>query len=109
MKKTLKTILTFGVGVVMLSACSFTKPYAVTNNTVNAKKGISTTKVIFGLGGVGSNNPFHPVSSAGIRFNKNYGIQEAAKNGGITKVGSVDLKYTNYILFGVYELQVTGE
>lgn len=94
------------LGLFAVASCGVTYPYAVTNNPVGTKVGKSTTKTIFGIGAnvIGS-----PYSSFGIRFNKNYGIAEAAKNGKITKVATVDIKYVNYVLFGEYTLIVTGE
>ena len=92
--------------VAMLAAsCSVTHPYQVTNNPIGAKKGKSSTTVILGLG---INTPIR-YSSSGIRFNKNYGIIEAAKKGKITRIGSVDLQYTSYFFYGKFTLIVTGE
>jgi hypothetical protein len=103
MSRNLLIVITF---VAMLAAsCSVTHPYLVTNNSIGTKKGKSSTTVILGLG---SRTPIK-YSSTGIRFNKNYGIIEAAKKGKITRIGSVDLQYTNYVFFGKYTLIVTGE
>lgn len=87
------------------ASCSVTHPYQVTNSPIGTKKGKSSTNVIFGLG---VSAPIR-YSSSGIRFNKNYGIIEAAKKGKITRIGSVDLQYTSYFFFGKYTLIVTGE
>lgn len=101
-----KHLLIFMAFVAMLAtSCSVTHPYQVTNNPIGAKKGKSSTVTIFGLG---HRTPIQ-FSSTGIRFNKNYGVIEAAKKGKITRIGSVDLQYTNYVLFGKYTLIVTGE
>jgi hypothetical protein len=103
MKKHLLIIIAF---VAMLAAsCSVTHPYQVTNNPIGTKKGKSSTTVIFGLGA----RTAIRYSSSGIRFNKNYGIIEAAKKGKITRIGSVDLQYTSYFFYGKYTLIVTGE
>lgn len=103
-------ILAFAAIVMGMASCGFTRPYAVTNNPIGSKVGKSSTKVIFGAGaGMSSNSMYAHYSSVGIRFNKNYGIIDAAKKGKITKIATVDLKYVNYILWGEYTLIVTGE
>lgn len=89
----------------LAASCSVTHPYQVTSNPIGTKKGKSSTVVVFGLG---VRTPLR-FSSTGIRFNKNYGIIEAAKKGKINRIGSVDLQYTSYIFFGKYTLIVTGE
>ncbi|MFN8438227.1 MAG: TRL domain-containing protein [Cytophagales bacterium] len=97
---------------VALASCSVTLPLEVTNNPIGTKVGKISTPTIFswmagtGLGVSGYYNRF---SSKGWRFNKDYCLYNAAKSAGITKVATVDLKTTNYILFRKYELIVTGE
>lgn len=88
--------------VALVSSCSLTRPYAVTNNYIGNKQGVSKTTILFGLSsGV--------QLSTGIVSNKNFGVIEAAKNGGIEKIGSVDVKTTNYVVFQKVEVIVTGE
>lgn len=89
----------------LATSCSVTHPYQVTNNPIGSKKGKSSTIALFTMG---YRTPLI-ASSTGIRFNKNYGILEAAKKGKITRVGAVDLQFTHYILFSKYTLIVTGE
>jgi hypothetical protein len=80
-------------------------PYAVTNNTVGEKKGVSTTNLIFGQTGAWGGN----IQAGLFSTNKNFGVIEAAKKGKIDKIGSVDVKTTNYIFFKKVEVIVTGE
>ena len=98
------TVVTLGFSIV---SCSTILPIQATNNKVNLKKGTSTNSCLFAAP-IPGQGPGTAVSY-GICFNKKYGIIEAAKKGGIDKVGSVDLKSTNYLLFTKYELIVTGE
>jgi hypothetical protein len=93
-----KIIASLVVGLIFTS-CSITSPLTVTNNTLNSKEGRSETVCVFGFGGV----------SSGIVLNKNYSVVEAAKQGNITKIGSVDLKVQNFLLFTKNTLIVTGE
>jgi hypothetical protein len=79
-------------------------PYAVTNNTIGEKRGVSKTTVIFGgANGMGGN--LH----TGLSINKNFGVIEAARKGKIDVIGSVDVKTTNFFIFQKVEVIVTGE
>ncbi len=98
MKKILGGILV----VALVSSCSLTRPYAVTNNYIGNKQGVSKTTILFGQSAGDQ-------LSTGIVSNKNFGVIEAAKNGGIEKIGSVDVKTTNYVVFQRVEVIVTGE
>ena len=93
-----KIIASLVVGLI-LASCSITRPVAVTNNTVNVKEGRSETVCVFGAGG----------NSSGFVLNKKYGVSDAARNGGIKSIGSVDLKVQNFIIFQKNTLIVTGE
>ena len=93
-----------------LASCSFTQPITATNNPIGVKTGVATNNCL-------SWAPLSSIAqsqlvavSGGLCFNdKKYGIYDAAMNGGISKVATVDLKSTNYIFFHKYELIVTGE
>lgn len=98
----MKTIITGIVAVALVSSCALTRPYAVTNNTVGERTGVSKTTIIFGASG-------GTTLSTGIVTNKDFGVIEAAKKGKISKVGSVDVKTTNYLFFQKVEVIVTGE
>jgi starvation-inducible outer membrane lipoprotein len=104
MKNMKKIIVAAGLGII-LSSCSITLPYAVTNNTVGVKKGTSKTTLIFGQTGAYGGN----IQSGLYSTNKNFGVIEAAKKGGISQIGSVDVKSTDFILFKKVEVIVTGE
>ena len=99
-----KLIIVCAAGLV-LSSCAVTLPYAVTNNPVNGKKGVSTTNVIFGTSGAWGGN----IQTGLYSTNKKFGVIEAAKKGKIETIGSVDIKTTNYIFFQKIEVIVTGE
>lgn len=96
MKKQYNLFVVFAFVALLVTSCTVTRPYLVTNNPIGKKKGTSSTTVIFGNGGTAS--PLLHLSSSGIRFNRTYGIVEAAKRGKITRVALVDLQYTNYLL-----------
>ena len=98
--KNLKSLTIVAV-VALLSSCSLTMPYAVTNNAIGDKKGKSES-IILGVAGAGN-------LGSGIVFNKNYGVLEAVKKGGLTTVATVDIKVTNYYFFQKAQIIVTGE
>lgn len=100
----MKNLIILCCAVALLSSCAITTPYAVTNNKVGVKTGVSSTISFFGKPLMGSPTVYH-----GIILNKNFGVVEAAKNGKISKIGSVDLKTTSYVLFSKQEYIVTGE
>lgn len=102
--KKLKYILPAAAIALLLSSCSVTIPYAVTENPIGSKKGTSKTFVLFG-----------------IQLNGNYGLEEATKKikGGVS---TIDIKTTNFFVFlppanrpalppfiGTQEIIVTGE
>lgn len=77
-------------------SCSTTGPVAATSNELGAKVGTSTAGKLFGL--------------IPIPFDGDYSIAKAARNGGITKISTVDLKEFSYL--GVWSGKttiVTGE
>lgn len=83
-----------GAGVAMFASCSVSGPGFVTDNAVNTKTGEASYNVwIFGI------RPMDADAS----------IRTAAKNGGITKVASVDYKVKGGLLKTTYSTIVTGE
>jgi hypothetical protein len=96
--KKLASAFILGLGLVVTS-CSTVMPITATNNEIGDKVGKSTSTCLFSYGGI----------SSGIVLNEDYGIQEAAKNGGLTTIATVDLKVQNYILFTKHTLIVTGK
>ena len=93
MKKTLLTACAL-FSIAALSSCSLTLPVAATSNPVGAKVGTSKAAIFLSV----------------LVFNGDASIQTAAKNGGITRISTVDLKQTNILgLYGTAECIVTGE
>jgi hypothetical protein len=80
--------------VAMLSSCSLTLPVNATSNPVGGKVGTATATGYLGI----------------LFFNADASIQKAAKNGGITRISTVDIKQTSILnLIVTYETIVTGE
>ena len=77
-----------------LSSCSITLPVAVSSNPIGAKTGSAKADVFLSV----------------FCFGGDASIQTAAKNGGITRVATVDMKMTNILnLLQSYTTIVTGE
>jgi hypothetical protein len=95
MKKTKLFILAGAISAsVFLSSCSLTMPVNATSNPVGKKVGIAKATGYLGI----------------LFFNADASIQSAAKNGGITKISTVDIKSTNILnLIVTFETIVTGE
>jgi hypothetical protein len=96
MKKIVNILILFAA-VTTLASCarSFAAPLMVTDNPVGTKKGVASKTVWFN-----------------IRFgDTDLGIAAAAKNGGITKVGTVDWKVEAKMLGlkTTYTIMVSGE
>ncbi len=100
--KIFKTILPVTLLAVILSSCASTMPYAVTNNAIGSKKGVSKSGMIWSLTAWGN-------LSGGIVFNNKFGVLEAIKKGNITSVATIDVKTTHYFVFTKKEIIVTGE
>lgn len=93
MKQIRTLALLFVVGA-MLSGCALTLPVSATSNPLGSKIGTAT-----GTGYLGF-----------LFFNADASIRSAAKNGGITKISTVDLKQTSILgIIVTYETIVTGE
>ena len=86
----------------MLASCSITTPVTATNNRIGSKVGVSSATCLF---------PFTTTQSlsSGIVLGNSYSVADAAKNGGITKIATVDLKQQNFYLFQKNSIIVTGE
>jgi hypothetical protein len=95
MKKTVLVLLAV-LAILMIAGCTTTRPLDLTNNTVGSKVGEATGKINF-MGMFGAN--------------VDVSLQTAAKNGGITKIATVDARVTNILggLFVTYTTIVTGE
>lgn len=98
--KNFKALLLGGI-VIAATSCTMTRPYTATNNPIGDEVGKSKTTLIFGTSS-GMN------LSSGFSTNKNFGVIEAAKKGGIDKIGCVDVRTTNYLIFQKVEIIVRG-
>lgn len=82
------------VVALFFASCSATHPYWVTTNPIGTKVGKSSGTCYFRV----------------LCFNVDYSIQTAAKNGGINKIATVDIKTTNVLgIIWTFETIVTGE
>ncbi|MEA3450949.1 MAG: TRL-like family protein [Bacteroidota bacterium] len=80
-------------GLLFLSSCSIIMPVSATSNTVGSKVGVAKATVYLGV----------------LAFDQDASIQTAAKNGGITKISTVDMKQGNILgIIWTYETIVTG-
>lgn len=79
--------LTLSVGFLMLSSC-VTSTYMVTDNPVGTKKGEAKLS-LFGV-------------------DKDISLEKACKNGAITKIGTVEVR-TTYFIIPFVKTTVTGE
>jgi hypothetical protein len=84
----MKKIITLFLGLAFLSSCTLSHTISCTNNPVGNKTGVAKTK-LFG--------------------NQDISYATACKNGNISKVGTTEIKMTNYILFLQTKITVTGE
>lgn len=94
MKTKLMVFFAAIITTVMLASCSLTLPVAATSNAVGSKVGTATATGFFSI----------------LFFNQDASIQTAAKNGGISKISTVDVKMGNILgIIVTYETIVTGE
>lgn len=92
MKKITKIAALFIVAITF-TACSITLPVNATSNNVGSKVGMAKATVVLGFS-----------------FNQDASIRTAAKNAGISKISTVDIKVGNILyLVQTYETIVTGE
>ena len=88
--KKLFLLMTFSF---LISSCAVTLPVNATSNEVGSKVGMSKATGYLNL----------------IWLDQDASIQKAAKQGGITKISTVDLKQTNLLgIIQTYECIVTG-
>ena len=86
----------------LATSCTVVRPYAVTNNQIGDAVGVSKTTLIFGASAA------NELEQAMFSTNKNFGVIEAAKNGNIDKVATVDVESSNYYFFSTVKIIVTG-
>jgi hypothetical protein len=92
--KKLRLTLAACAFVSLMASCSLTLPVAATSNPVGKKVGTSKGTGYLGV----------------LFFDADASIQSAARNGGITKISTVDIKQSNILgLIVSFETIVTGE
>ncbi len=93
MKKVKNVMLALGAGA-FLASCSITLPVAATSNTVGGKVGKSSGSCYLTI----------------LCFGVDASIQSAAKNGGISKISTVDYTQKSILnLIITHETTVTGD
>jgi hypothetical protein len=95
MKKLRNVLIGLAVAFALtFASCSATHPYWVTTNPIGTKVGKSSGTCYIRI----------------LCFDADYSIQTAAKNGGITKIATVDIRTTNVLgIIWTFETIVTGE
>lgn len=79
---------------ISFSSCAVTLPVDATSNPIGSKVGTATATGYLGV----------------LFFDQDASIRTAAKNGGITRISTVDIKSTSILnLIVTYETIVTGE
>ena len=94
MNKKIKIIAAAFVIAIVATSCSLTLPVNATGYAVGSKVGTAKATGYLGL----------------LFFDADASIKTAAKNGGITRISSVDLKQTSLLgIIVTYETIVSGE
>ena len=94
MYKKIKTVVALFAVAAMISSCSLTGPVAATSNPIGSKVGTAKATGYLGF----------------LFFDQDASIRTAAKNGGITKISTVDIKTSTILnILVTYETIVTGE
>jgi hypothetical protein len=89
----MKKVLFISLLALFLTSCAVTLPVNATSNKVGNKVGMSKATGYLNV----------------LWFDQDASIQKAAKQGGITKISTVDLKQTNMLgIIQTYECIVTG-
>ncbi len=86
--KILKTTFAMVVMLCCMTSCTVMQSMDATGNPVGSKVGVAKSK---------------PFGSS------EFGIKDAAKNGGITKIATVDVSLKFILIFPIYKTTVTGE
>ena len=93
MKNNLIKCLSVCAMTIMFVSCSITLPVTATSNSVGSKVGKSSATVVLGFA-----------------FDEDASIRTAAKQGGISKISTVDMKVKNILgIIVTYETIITGE
>ncbi|MFV0541843.1 MAG: TRL-like family protein [Aestuariibaculum sp.] len=94
MLKNVKKVAVLAIAAVMMSSCALTLPVNATSNSVGSKVGTAKATGYLSM----------------LFFDQDASIKTAAKNGGISKISTVDIKHTSILgLIVTYETIVTGE
>lgn len=94
MIKKVRNFVAIAAVMAMMASCAITMPVNATSNPVGDKVGMAKATGYLGI----------------FFFDADASIRTAAKNGGITKISTVDMKQTNILgLIWTYETIVTGE
>ena len=94
MWKKIRAITVLFAAVAMMSSCSLTLPVNATSNPVGSKVGTAKATGYLGV----------------LFFDADASIRTAAKNGGITRISTVDIKQGSILgLIVTFETIVTGE
>ena len=94
MIKKIKVLALLVAATAMMSSCSLTLPVNATSNSVGSKVGTAKATGFLSV----------------LFFDQDASIQRAAKNAGISKISTVDLKSTSILgIIVTYEAIVTGE
>lgn len=92
--KKIKIALSLFAVAALASSCSLTLPVNATSNSVGSKVGTAKATGYLGI----------------LFFDQDASIKSAAKNGGITKISTVDIKHTSLLnIIVTHETIVTGE
>jgi NADH:ubiquinone oxidoreductase subunit 2 (subunit N) len=94
MKKKTVALLVLGIMVLLLLSSCFTTPVAATSNPVGKKIGSARCLYLLSILPLG---------------NWDTGVYKAAKNGGISKISTVDRKVQFFYLVSIFTTVVTGE
>lgn len=94
MKKLFSKLAVFSALLLFLSSCGISYPVLTTDNPVGTRIGESSYKVILGIF----------ISNGG-----DASIQSAAKNGGISKIATIDYEVEAGFFATRYKTIVTGE
>jgi hypothetical protein len=89
----MKKIFLLASAALIMASCSVSGPWMATNNKVGSKRGEAKRKIIFGF----------------TFGHTDLGLATAAKNGGITKIATVDWKVKGGLFSTTYYTVVTGE
>ena len=92
--KKLKMFMAVLVTAILITSCSVTLPVTATSNAVGSKVGTAKATGYFHV----------------LFFDADASIKTAAKNGGITKISTVDVKRSDILgIVTSFETIVTGE